>query len=131
MFNKVLAGCLLLSSAAHAETIDAFAKSAMPKPLPAIQSLPPLPMASAGGLAPPSGGGEAGPEFDLLIIQSNGQARRAYLLIQGKYAKTVKAGDKLKSWKVSAVGEDYVDLISGGKRKRLLMDSGAAAAESR
>lgn len=131
MFNKLLLGCLLLSAAASAETIDAFAKSAMPRPLPAIQSLPPLPLPNAGGLPPSASGGEPAPEFDLMIIQSNGQVRRAYLLIQGRQAKTVKAGDKLRSWKVVAVGEDYVDLRQGGKRKRLLIDSGVAAAESR
>ncbi|WP_434627793.1 hypothetical protein [Chromobacterium sp. CV08] len=62
--------------------------------------------------------------FDVVFIQSNGKLRKAYLVVDNKYGKMVRDGDTVQSWKVVAIGDDYVDIAHGGKRKRLLMDAG-------
>ncbi|QND85720.1 Uncharacterized protein ChrSV_3494 [Chromobacterium vaccinii] len=138
MFNKLLALLLVLPPFASAETIDTFAKSSLARmaapaaAMPSAGAMPPLPMPGAAvPAAPLPGRSGAAQTFDVMFIQGNGAVRKAYLLVDGKYGKMVREGDKLLTWKVLAVGDDYVDVARGGRRTRLLMDAGTATSERR
>ncbi|KUM05603.1 hypothetical protein KIF53_13930 [Chromobacterium subtsugae] len=133
MFNKLLVLLLLLPALACAETIDSFAKNALapapaaiPGGLPPLPSqAPPPPVVNSGTALPGKNGSSQ--VFDVVFIQGNGKVRKAYLVVDGRYGKMVREGDVVQSWKVVAVGDDYVDVAHAGKRKRLLMDAGAAS----
>ncbi|AUH51480.1 hypothetical protein CXB49_11950 [Chromobacterium sp. ATCC 53434] len=130
MSNKWIALLLLLPLCASAENIDSFAKNALtPAPVMPAGGLPPLPSQAATPPLLQSGTPIAGKDgssqlFDVVFIQSNGKLRKAYLVVDNKYGKMVRNGDTVQSWKVLAIGDDYVDIAHGGKRKRLLMDAG-------
>ncbi|OHX14817.1 hypothetical protein [Chromobacterium sphagni] len=133
MSNKLFALLLLFPLLACGETIDSFAKNALaPAPAAIPGGLPPLPMqappppALSSGTPIPGKNGTS-QVFDVVFIQGNGKVRKAYLVVDGRYGKMVREGDVVQSWKVVAVGDDYVDVAHAGKRKRLLMDAGTAS----
>ena len=102
--------CLMLSvttssAAAHddaPETVDSFAR----RQLLASEASEP---ASKG--------------LELVFTQSRGVERSAYLLIDGRFGKEVKRGERLRGWRVERVAVDHIELSKGGVRERVLLGS--------
>ncbi|MGI4856088.1 MAG: hypothetical protein ACRYHA_04025 [Janthinobacterium lividum] len=85
------------------ETVDAFARRQLD--------------AQARGAA------ASGSGLELVFTQTEGKARSAYLLVDGRYGKDVRQGDTVKGWTIRAIENDAVEILKNGRREKLLLGS--------
>jgi hypothetical protein len=59
--------------------------------------------------------------LELVFTQGRGDDRSAYLLVEGRFGKDVKRGDRLRGWRIDAIAADHIELSKPGSRERLLL----------
>ncbi|MGI4984146.1 MAG: hypothetical protein ACRYGL_12610 [Janthinobacterium lividum] len=65
----------------------------------------------------------SGSGLELVFTQTEGKARSAYLLVDGRYGKDVRQGDIVKGWTIRAIESDAVEIRRNGRREKLLLGS--------
>ncbi|MCI3207331.1 MULTISPECIES: hypothetical protein [Pandoraea] len=132
--RAVLTMAAVIPATAHAEeTIDAFARAH----LKASQEAQDAKQADARAAAAGNAHGRAdtkppptGEPPELLFIYGVENATVAYLRVDGRFGRNVTRGDNVGEWKVVDIGDDFVDLQHGAKRKRLLLPNAFGIAPS-
>ena len=68
-----------------------------------------------------TGEGTLEPKIELILIQGGERNRSAYLLFDGQYGRSVRAGEKIREWTVAKIYADAIELKNNDISKTLML----------